>query len=78
MAKYTLSQADELRLANSYTYHAPKDDQGARYELLRQAGYELARTIMENCPDSRERSVALTQLDTVVIMCANASIARNE
>lgn len=78
MAKYALSQEDELRLANTYTYHAPTADQAKRYELLRQAGYQLARTILENCPDSWERDVALRQLDTVVIMCSNAAIARNE
>lgn len=78
MPKYPLSHEDELRLANDYTYHAPKDDQAERYTLIRNAGYDMAKTIMENCPHSRERSIALTQLDTVVIMCANASIARNE
>lgn len=78
MGKYALDPQDELRLANDYTYHAPKDDQAERYVLIRNAGYDLARVIMENCPPSRERSVALTNLDLHVIMPANAAIARNE
>ena len=37
---------------------------------------KLAATILELCPESRERSVALTELETAVFW-ANASVARN-
>jgi len=37
----------------------------------------LAAYINENCPDSREKSLAFTKLEEAV-MWANASIARNE
>ena len=62
---------------NRFTYHAPKGDQAARYEKLRDSAKVLAVFIFENCPDSRERSLALTKLEEA-IMWANASIARNE
>lgn len=64
-------------LERRFTYHPPKGDQAARYVRLRDEAHELAKLIMEACPESRERSLALTNLDQVV-MWANASIARNE
>jgi hypothetical protein len=64
-------------LANNFTYHAPKKDQQKRYELLRQLHKDLAYFVCDNCPLSRERSIALTRLEESV-MWANASIARNE
>jgi hypothetical protein len=64
-------------LESNFTYHAPKGDQQARYVALRDCAKEFAKMILEKCPESRERSVALTELETSV-MWANASIARNE
>jgi hypothetical protein len=66
-----------MNLNNVYTYHAPKLDQVVKYEDIRAKAYELAELILQHCPESRERSVAFTQLETAV-MWANASIARNE
>ncbi len=60
-----------------FSYHAPKGDQAARYENLRSYGRELAVHINTLCPDSREKSLAITALEEA-IMWANASIARRE
>lgn len=68
---------DLARLDRIYTYHAPKADQPPRYTLLRDQAKALAARIVENCPDSRERSLALTAVEEAV-MWANAAIARNE
>lgn len=65
------------RIERDFTYVAPKGGQPAKYEKLRNFAKELAHLIDELCPDTRERSVALTKLNEVV-MWANASIARNE
>lgn len=62
---------------NTYKYHEPKNDQGERYAKLRDKAKELADMIDELCPDSREKSLALTNLEQAS-MWANASIARNE
>jgi len=62
---------------NIFSYHAPKGDQQSRYQELREAAKEFAMLIDELCPDSREKSVAFTQLETACFW-ANASIARNE
>ena len=38
-------QMDPKRFENTYTYHAPKGDQTARYEKLRAKARELAELI---------------------------------
>ena len=68
---------EKSEIDNRFSYHAPKGDQQARYEALRARGKNFAELINGYCPDSRERSIALTKLDEVV-MWANASIARRE
>jgi hypothetical protein len=64
-------------IENRFTYHAPKPGQPERYVLIRDTAKELAYIIDEACPDSREKSSALTYLD-ITVMLANAAIARNE
>lgn len=66
----------DQEIENRFTYHAPTGDQPQRYEQLRAKAKELAFLIRDLCPDSRERSVAMTDLESCV-MWANASIARN-
>jgi hypothetical protein len=57
-------------------YHAPDKYQVPRYDILREAARAYADLILKNCPDSRERSLALTNLEQSV-MWANAAIARD-
>ena len=59
-----------------FTYHAPKPGQPELYVLLRDQAKELAYNIFTNCPESKERDLAITKLEES-IMWANASIARN-
>lgn len=66
----------DQEIENRFTYHSPTGDQPQRYEQLRAKAKELAIMIRDLCPDSRERSVAMTSLEDSV-MWANASIARN-
>ncbi|MBU8567579.1 DUF7681 family protein [Virgibacillus pantothenticus] len=65
------------QIENNFSYHAPKEGQPEKYTAIREKAKELAYLIDEVCPNSREKSVALTNLETS-IMWANASIARNE
>jgi hypothetical protein len=62
---------------NRFTYHPPTGNQAERYEQLRSEARRLALLIVELCPHSRERSLALTELQSCV-MWSNASIALNE
>ena len=77
MPKYEISPDLRVQLDNSYTYHAPKVDQPERYAEIRDKAKELAIAICECAPSSRERSIALTDLEKVVTM-ANKAIACNE
>ncbi|MER2169025.1 MAG: hypothetical protein ABS938_00160 [Psychrobacillus psychrodurans] len=63
-------------IENNFKYHSPKDEQPEKYTAIREKAKELAYLMDEVCPNSREKSVALTNLETAV-MWANASIARN-
>jgi hypothetical protein len=68
--------ANEYDVDNIYMYHAPKEGQTERYEEIRNHAKILAKLILDTCPLTRERSLALTKIEEAV-MWANASIARN-
>lgn len=69
MAKYPLE--------NNFTYHKPFGNQAERYQQLRDGAKALAQQIVLQTPESREQSLALTNLEQAVFW-ANAAIARNE
>lgn len=62
-------------LDNIYTYHKPSALQKMKYDMIRAYAKQLADAIETVCPDSRERSLAHTNLEQAT-MWANASIAR--
>lgn len=63
-------------IENNFQYHAPKDGQPEKYVAIREKAKELAYLLAELCPVSREKSLAMTNLEQAV-MWANASIARS-
>lgn len=63
-------------VARNFAYHAPNNRQAVFYGEIRSKARELAETIERRCPESREKSLAMTKLEESV-MWANASIARN-
>ncbi len=65
------------RIENNFTYHKPTEDQAVRYVNIRNHAKDFAYVIENACPDSREKSLAMTKLEEAV-MWANAAIARNE
>lgn len=65
------------QIENNFTYHLPKDNQVERYRSIRDKAKAFAFFIHHTCPDSREKSLAMTKLEEAV-MWANAAIARNE
>lgn len=69
---------DELfeQNANNFKYHKPKGNKADMYEELRNKGRELADMVAGICPNSRERSLAITHIEEAIFW-ANASIARN-
>lgn len=65
---------NEEDLRNIFTYHAPSGEQVTRYNALREAARGFALVVNTCCPDSREKSLAITNIQQAV-MWANASIA---
>lgn len=63
-------------IENNFKYHDVKKDQEKKYESIRRHAKILAYAIDMNCPDSREKSLAMTNLEQAT-MWANSSIARN-
>jgi|GEM_PF-4919770 len=64
-------------LVNLFSYHATIGSQPTRYKQLRGSGLELAESILDRCPPSAERTIAIRKLQEA-IMFANAAIAINE
>lgn len=60
-----------------YAHHPTHDGQLRRYKCIREGAKLMAKLILDSCPDSRERSLALTNMEQSV-MWANAAIARND
>lgn len=69
----TLTNED---LNNRFTYHKPNEKTIMTHQLIRNFGLELANELNNLLPDGREKSLAITKLEEVV-MWANASLARN-
>lgn len=67
----------QQEIENRFTYHKPIGNQPQRYEGLRNTAKHLAELANMLCPESREKSHGMTQLEDAV-MWFNASIARNE
>lgn len=65
-------EADMLN--NLFTYHAPTEDQRARYEALRSAAKFFAMRVLELCPPGADRATAIRKIREAV-MTANAAIA---
>ena len=68
---------DKKQLEDIFTYHPPFGNQATRYEQIRAKAKELALLINDACPESREKSLAITHCQSVV-WCANAAIAIHE
>lgn len=77
MSKYAESDKQREIRENNFTYHAPKLEQASRYEFIRSHARDFSKILNEECPASRELSLAQTKLEEVVFW-ANAAIARNE
>ncbi|WP_338106740.1 DUF7681 family protein, partial [Psychrobacillus psychrodurans] len=54
-------------IENNFKYHSPKEGQPEKYTAIREKAKELAYLIEETCPNSREKSVAITNLETAVM-----------
>ncbi len=60
-----------------FTYHPPKPGQAERYERIRDGGRKFAELVVDLCPDSSEREIAIRRIEEAV-MWSNAAISRRE
>lgn len=58
----------------NYTYHVA-DSRDATFKAIRATAKTFAELINTECPDGREKSLALTKVEEAV-MWANAAVAR--
>lgn len=65
------------QIENNFKNHFLGEKQAEKHELIRNKTKELAYLIDDMCPNSREKSLAMTKLEECA-MWVNASIARNE
>lgn len=63
-----------VQLAKIFSYHKPPDNLIPIYNSIRDRAKEFALYINQMCPESREKSLAITSLQQTV-MWANAAIA---
>jgi hypothetical protein len=73
-ARPTLAPGSTTWLNEVFKYHAPSDEQVARYQAIRGAAKALAETIALQCPPSADRTTALRHVREAVFN-ANAAIA---
>ncbi len=64
-------------IENWFTYHAPKDDQPAKYSRIRSKAKELAEVFLTDLPECADKTAAMRKLRETV-MAANLAIACNE
>jgi hypothetical protein len=62
---------------NRFTYHSPAPGQPEVYAAIRAKAKGLAHHLNAECPDGREKSLAITHIEEAVFW-ANAAIARAE
>lgn len=65
------------QIENNFQYHAPKEHRIPDFKIIREQARMFAHVIDNLVPDGREKSLALTNLETVVFW-VNAGIAREE
>jgi len=57
-----------------FAYHKPSPDGLARITALREAYSVVQRMIEEQCPPSRQKSVAITELETSAMWAIKAVV----
>ena len=58
----------------SLTNHKPSPEAVVQVERLREAAKVLAVAVYRECPESRERSIAITKLEETVMWAVKSSV----
>lgn len=57
-----------------YAYHKPSDDGLGKLNALREAFSVVSREIEAHCPNSRQKSIAITELETAAMWAIKAVV----
>lgn len=57
-----------------FAYHKPSDDGLAKITSLREAFSRVKAAIEAHCPESRQRAVAITELETAAMWAIKAVV----
>ena len=68
------AELDRQNLHRSLTNQTPSPDVITTIEALREKAKELGDMILEECPRTRERSLAVTHLDETVMWAVKALV----
>ena len=72
---HTYKQEVQLQqLRASLTNHTPTPEQVNRIERVREVGYAFGVSIVEDTPQSRAQSIALTKLEEAVMWAVKAIV----
>ena len=72
---HTYTQEQQLHhLRRSLTNHSPDQEQVNRIELVRDLAYGFGVVVIENTPQSRAQSIALTKLEEAVMWAVKAIV----
>jgi hypothetical protein len=74
--EYKENTMDQETIDNNFTYHKPMPTDLIKFERLRNMAKEYSELVNELCPDSREKSIAITKIEESN-MWSNASIVRD-
>jgi exoribonuclease R len=66
---------DDADIANRFRFHKANAERQLEHEAIRSRCRDLAETLNDLLPEGREKSLAMTHLEEVM-MWANAAIAR--
>lgn len=64
----------KAQLDNWFSHHAPKQEDIAKFQAIRDAAHNLAEIILENTPSSADQTTAIRHVRDAV-MTANCAIA---
>lgn len=74
LAEEAHRRAGTSHIDKPFAYHKPSDDGMKKITVLREAFTAVKATIEASCPPSRERSVALTELETSAMWAIKAVV----
>ncbi len=68
---------EQKLLDYNFVHHSPTSEQIQKYDTIRSKFKEVAKLIVKTCPESREKTEAMINLEQAMFW-ANASVARAE